>query len=84
MIYVYQIFISLYQGINKNSLKLSFFFKLILFRSPDDYKVGLTKKLLLDINVINTGENAYDTKCFIQLPSGVEYVSSNSSSIVRK
>jgi len=54
------------------------------FRWPDDYKVGLTKKILLDINVINTGENAYDTQCFIQLPSGVEYVSSNSSSIVRE
>jgi len=37
----------------------------------------------LNINVANTGENAYDTKCFIQLPPGVEYVSSNSSSIVR-
>ncbi|CAF2584154.1 unnamed protein product [Rotaria sp. Silwood2] len=49
---------------------------------PDDYKVGLTKKILLDINVINTGENAYDTRCFIQLPTGVEYVSSNSSSIM--
>ncbi|CAF1902329.1 unnamed protein product [Rotaria magnacalcarata] len=48
---------------------------------PDDYKVGLTKKILLDINVINTGENAYDTRCFVQLPAGVEYVSSNSSSI---
>lgn len=54
-----------------------------LFRYPDEYKVGLTKKILLDISVLNTGENAYDTKCFIQLPSGVEYVSSNSSSIVR-
>lgn len=32
---------------------------------------------------MNSGENAYDTRCFIQLPSGVEYVSSNSSSIVR-
>lgn len=54
-----------------------------LFRYPDEYKVGLIKKILLDISVLNTGENAYDTKCFIQLPSGVEYVSSNSSSIVR-
>ncbi len=51
---------------------------------PDDYKVGLTKKILLNINVTNTGENAYDTQCLIQLPIGVEYVSSNSSSTVRK
>ncbi len=56
----------------------------MFFRSSDHYKVGLTKKILLDINVVNTGENAYDTQCFIQLPSGVEYGSSNSSSIVRK
>ncbi len=61
-------------------IKNIFFF--VIHRWPDDYKVGLTKKILLNINVINTGENAYDTKCFIQLPSGVEYVSSNSSSIV--
>ncbi len=51
---------------------------------PNDYKVGLTKKILLDINVTNTGENAYDTQCLIQLPTGVEYVSSNSSPTVRK
>ncbi|CAF1171757.1 unnamed protein product [Adineta ricciae] len=50
-------------------------------KSPNIYKVGLTKKILLNINVTNTGENAYDTKCFIQLPTGVEYVSANSSSI---
>ncbi|CAF0948012.1 unnamed protein product [Adineta steineri] len=49
---------------------------------PDIYKVGLTKKILLGISVMNTGENAYDTKCFIQLPVGVEYVSANSSSII--
>jgi hypothetical protein len=55
----------------------------LISRWPEDYKVGLTKKILLNLNVINTGENAYDTKCFIQLPSGVEYVSSNSSPIVR-
>ncbi|CAF0811798.1 unnamed protein product [Rotaria sp. Silwood1] len=47
---------------------------------PDDYKIGLTKQILLNINVTNTGENAYDTQCLIQLPVGVEYVSSNSSS----
>jgi hypothetical protein len=56
----------------------------VLFCSwPDDYKVGLTPKILLNINVTNKGENAYDTQCFIQLPAGVEYVSANSSSIVR-
>lgn len=49
---------------------------------PDDYRVGLTKQILININVVNTGENAYDTKCLIQLPVGVEYVSSNSSSKV--
>jgi hypothetical protein len=52
------------------------------YSSPDDYKVGLTKKILLDINVRNTGENAYDAQCLIQLPAGVEYVSSNSSPTV--
>lgn len=52
------------------------------YSSPDDYKVGLTKKILLDINVSNTGENAYDAQCLIQLPAGVEYVSSNSSPTV--
>jgi hypothetical protein len=51
--------------------------------SPDIYKVGLTKKMLLDITVTNTGENAYDTQCLIQLPAGVEYVSSNTSSKVK-
>jgi hypothetical protein len=51
---------------------------------PDNYKIGLTKKILLNINVTNTGENAYDTQCLIQLPIGVEYVSSNSSPPVRK
>ncbi|CAF0808563.1 unnamed protein product [Adineta steineri] len=49
---------------------------------PDIYKIGLTKKILLNINVTNTGENAYDTKCLIQLPVGVEYVNSNTSSKV--
>jgi hypothetical protein len=57
--------------------------KLFCFDSwPDVYKVGLTKKILLDINVTNTGENAYDTQCLIHLPAGVEYVSSNSSRTV--
>lgn len=55
----------------------------LIFRWPEDYKVGLTPKILLNINVTNKGENAYDTQCFIQLPAGVEYVSANSSSIVR-
>lgn len=55
-----------------------------MFSSPDTYKVGLTKKILLDIHVSNTGENAYDTQCLIHLPSGVEYVSLNSSSTVGK
>ncbi|CAF1211795.1 unnamed protein product [Adineta ricciae] len=49
---------------------------------PDVYKVGLTKKILLNMNVTNTGENAYDTQCLIQLPVGVEYVRSNTSSTV--
>ncbi|CAF1962458.1 unnamed protein product [Rotaria magnacalcarata] len=49
---------------------------------PDEYKVGLTKKIVLTIDVINTGENAYDTQCSIQLPVGVEYVRSNSSSTI--
>jgi hypothetical protein len=84
MIYVYQIFTSQQQSILKYSLKWlkknTFFF----YRWPDDYKVGLTKQILLNINVINTGENSYDTQCSIQLPVGVEYVSSNSSSTVRK
>jgi hypothetical protein len=51
---------------------------------PDDYKIGLTKKILLNIYVTNTGENSYDTQCLIHLPAGVEYVSSNSSSTVKK
>ncbi len=55
-----------------------------IYSWPNDYKVGLTKKILLDINVTNTGENAYDTQCLIQLPIGVEYVSSNSSPTVSK
>ena len=56
---------------------------LFIFRWPDVYKIGLTERILLNIDVVNTGENAYDTKCLIQLPIGVEYVSSNSSSTVR-
>jgi len=83
MIHVYQILVYQQQSIEifRNNWKDFFCF---VHRWPDDYKVGLTKKILLDINVTNTGENAYDTKCFVQLPAGVEYVSANSSSIVRK
>jgi hypothetical protein len=83
MIYVYQISIYPHQSILKIYdiyVILEFYF----LRWPDDYKVGLTKKILLDLNITNTGENAYDTQCFIQLPAGVEYVSSNSSATVRE
>jgi hypothetical protein len=85
MIYVYRIFI--YQHHSKEILfpidwKKNSFSN--FYSWPNDYKVGLTKKILLDINVTNTGENAYDTQCLIQLPIGVEYVSSNSSPIVSK
>jgi len=84
MIFVCLIFKYQPQSIEKYIQLFSKLFSFVIRRWPDEYKVGLTKNLLLDINVINTGENAYDTRCFVQLPSGVEYVSSNSSSIVRE
>ena len=46
--------------------------------------MGLTKQILLDVNVTNAGENAYDTRCFLHLPAGVGYVSANTSSMVSK
>jgi hypothetical protein len=56
--------------------------KLYCSSQPNHYHVGLTKSILLNIDVVNLGENAYDTQCSIQLPVGVEYVRSNSSSTV--
>ena len=84
MISVYLIFRSPLQSNEKFARLFCRILLLLIIRSLDDYKVGLTKKILLDISVMNSGEDAYDTRCFIQLPAGVEYVSSNSSSIVRK
>lgn len=77
---MYTEFTDVYCKVRSDSLDCSIRFCMI--RSPDNYEIGLTKKILLDISVMNSGEDSYDTRCYIQLPAGVEYVSSNSSSIV--